>query len=362
VISLQLSGQHITSGKTDLNGVPCASLMADKVSCANDVHGKAPVHYAFCEVSEDGPESCPEPVATAHDSNDGEVEVITTRRLFVKSNAHKYPEMANTLVQAIDYSQRGEYTLLYEAADSAGNKAAAMIFHIFNKDTKPPQLSPAPPPGEGEMGELLHLPGTHWSAGTENTGGYDSTGLTRNFKLPSIRAFDAYDGDVAGTVTILVDGVAYDPAVGIDAGLEQQGQRAITATAHDYADCFGKDMQDNESQLTGTLTVGAGTSVVEWGGQVTVFQSPMIATTAPITVGHSGHDLAPPVIHLQQDGTTVTRSSPYGQAVTKEKFVSNLQALGHSEHRINQALSDIVKSEMHLAFVLGEGGSWKGAM
>ena len=199
MISLLLSESELEQGPTDLNGVPCVSSLANQVSCHDTVESEAPVHYAFCEVSEDGPESCPEPVASAHDHHDGDIEVITTRRLFVRSDPHKAMVISNELVTTIDYSQRGEYTLLYEASDRAGNKANAMIFHMFVRDTKPPQLSPGVHSDDllqTIMGHhnYVHVPGAETTVAPH--GGYANHHV---FKLPPIRAFDAYDGDVGDT-------------------------------------------------------------------------------------------------------------------------------------------------------------------
>ena len=161
-------------------------------------------------------------------------------------------------------------------------------------------------------------------------------------------------------MSILVGGQPYSPMDGID--VTYPGQLlGIKATARDFAGVFGLHMKDNYAELPGTLKVEqAGTVTLTWGGQVTVFHAPAETTMAPVTIDHSSHDHAPPVLSLFHAGKLVTRSSPYGQAVTKEKYIANLKADGHNDAEVAHALNAIIASEMHLAFKLGEAGKWTG--
>jgi hypothetical protein len=333
VISLSLAQSSLQSGPTDSNGIPCVSHMANKASCANLATKTVQTHYAFCEVSEDGPESCPEPMATAHDHHDGEIEVMVTRKLFVKSPPHGVATIANTPVSSVDYSQRGEYTLVYEAQDRAGNKADAMIFHMFVRDTKPPAMSA----------------GT--SAGAFST----------HFKLPTVHAIDKYDGNCDDTVSITVDGAPYNAAAGVD--VTHAGTKIIAAEAHDFAGVFGSQMKNNDAQLTGTLSSTGSAVTVTWGTSTTVYNkqpqpTPVPAPHAPAPMPVSHTLRAPPVLQLFDGGHMIQRGSAWGQAGTKEKYVKKLRTDGHSEDAISGVVQDIVAREMRIAMQHGEEHVW----
>jgi hypothetical protein len=180
-ISLSLSSSRLKSSMADDNGVPCGSWGADKVSCANLAHTKhVTTYYAFCDVGVDTVETCPEPEATGYDHHDGKIEVIKTVKLFIGSDRGAYPRIANSMVDAIDYSKRGEYTLIYDAQDRAGNAATTLFFHFFVVDHVPPEI-------------------TH----PQFTVPHDQ----RYYIIPSATATDNYDGNVDSTVsTVFTDG------------------------------------------------------------------------------------------------------------------------------------------------------------
>lgn len=256
--------------------------------------------------------------------------------------------MVNELVKLIDYSQRGEYTLVYSAQDRAGNKADAMIFHMFVRDTKPPVL-------------------THAAV-------IDKT-YSSHFKIPAISANDAYDGNVDDTLAIKVmapSGVssAYQKSVGID--ISTQGVYQIVATARDFASVFGKKAHSNMAELKGTVKVAAGTVTLSWGKQESIVfhasptPSPTSAPPGPTPSPRPSGVSAPPVLVLfDTDETTgqnklISRGSAYGVHGTKEAYVQHLAAEGHSSDDISDAIQQIVASEIMLAKTLGEWTKWTG--
>jgi hypothetical protein len=121
----------VKEGQVDANGIPCISHAADQKSCAELAHTPHQTHYAFCIVGKANSVTCPEPEVEAHDHHEGSIRVTKKVKLFVRSDPHKLPEVADVEVTALDYNQRGEYTLIYDAMDSSGNAADTVIFHMF---------------------------------------------------------------------------------------------------------------------------------------------------------------------------------------------------------------------------------------
>ena len=70
-----------------------------------------------CEVLESDAASCAEPKATAWDHHEQEVTVSKTTILYIASWPQEAPVEVFREVAAIDYDQRGEYILYYDAKD-----------------------------------------------------------------------------------------------------------------------------------------------------------------------------------------------------------------------------------------------------
>jgi hypothetical protein len=74
--------------------------------------------------------TCPEPTAQAFDHHQGQIDVIKTVHLLMRSDPGQMPKPVDEVLEDINYLLRGEYTLRYEAEDSSGNKAENVLFAI----------------------------------------------------------------------------------------------------------------------------------------------------------------------------------------------------------------------------------------
>ena len=135
-------GARLVQTTEDINGIPCDSWGADKRSCADmsRVHHKT--YYAMCEVGKDDATSCPEPEASGYDHHEGVIPVTKRVLLFVDGPKHGLPRFRRKILPKLDYNIRGEYTLVYDAHDSSGNKAQTLLFHMFFVDHTPPRMHP----------------------------------------------------------------------------------------------------------------------------------------------------------------------------------------------------------------------------
>ena len=263
VISLDLSSiQEVRSVGTDKHGAPCNSFAADADSCAGG--GGKKIFYKFCEVGKDTAETCELPTANAHDHHEGTLPVSQQVFLHVASNKHAGPHVVNKAAagNTVDYSQRGEYYINYNAADSSGNKANTIVFHVFMVDHTPPEIT---------------------------TPVVTPTGKDRFLVLP-IKATDNYDGDVTDVVKVKTTSPSGRSTVTSSLDKSEvkidtlaHGMWTIEATASDFASAFGKDYTDNVATKSGHVIVRDG-SVTEYkfGDQVTTYKpKPVINPLRP---------------------------------------------------------------------------------
>jgi hypothetical protein len=232
---------------TDINGVPCESYGADQDSCKKLLTVPHTSYYAFCEVIKDDATSCPEPTAQAADKQDGVLPVLKTVRLFVESAPKSEPRIVNHVMDSLSYTQRGEYTLSFDATDADGNDADTVIFHFFLVDHVPPSII-APAPLDLGPTAGLGLPGVE---------------RERLITIPSATPTDAYDGLVPETLELSVvnpEGEKHTYARSAKAVVDSSvyGRYELTYLAHDYAGVFGKHYKNNQAILKCSLDVAPG--------------------------------------------------------------------------------------------------------
>ena len=235
-IQLDLAGTHIVQTKADINGIPCDSWGADKASCAELQEVAHTVYYAFCEVGVDDATSCPEPQATGYDHHDGNVPVDKKVLLFVEAPKHGAPRFVRKQVPQLDYNVRGEYTLVYDAMDHAGNRAQTLIFHMFMKDRQAPRL----------------LPNSLWSMPFHPD-------AQRYYMLNAPHCHDKYDGDVVDTLEVRLSSPHetkhYRQSTAIAVDTRVMGSHHVRWTCHDFADVFGKNYRHNGEMMDGEIHV-----------------------------------------------------------------------------------------------------------
>ena len=213
----------------------------DKRSCADmsRVHHKT--YYAMCEVGKDDATSCPEPEASGYDHHEGVIPVTKRVLLFVDGPKHGLPRFRRKILPKLDYNIRGEYTLVYDAHDSSGNKAQTLLFHMFFVDHTPPRMHPN---GLWANTDVFN-PSTH-----------------RFYQLYPPHCIDTFDGDVSDTIEVTVSSpaatqhFATSEAVSIDTHM--YGLHGIKWRCHDFANVFGKQYQDNGIELDAQVIVRQG--------------------------------------------------------------------------------------------------------
>lgn len=329
MISLDMNGlSDIHSIHSDGKGTPCNSFAADTESChavhAGHRNGDK-VFYKFCKVGE---HNCELPVATAQDHHEGEIEVTTTTFLHVRSDKHAAtPKVVDAKVGAIDFDQRGEFYMNYDAMDSSGNAASTVTFHVFVVDTTPPAITITPPTEDGPI-------------------------------TVRARAMDAYDGDVSDTVRLKLTtphGATFhhDNAHGVaKLDVAQPGTWKLTATAHDFAGAFGRDYANNAAKVSGTITIGSDGRLASYdiGAQSRVF--PTHSTSAPHAIVAGGAPRShyiPPVLAISWGGHVVARGSPFGVHHTEAAYRAHLTQRGVAQSTIDDTVSQIVAREERLA-------------
>ena len=103
---------------------------------ANDI-----VKAIRCNVLTDNGTSCPLPKPQAYDHHEGVLDTVEeVRRLQLKSDPKEQVQAVNLNVSSIDYNQRGEYVISYDAVDSSGNMAETLHFAVIIQDIVPPVL------------------------------------------------------------------------------------------------------------------------------------------------------------------------------------------------------------------------------
>jgi hypothetical protein len=350
VISLNLGeSDFVHETKLDKNGVPCNSFAAHAASCETASDDAPKRFYKFCYVNKDTAQTCALPIANAHDHNEGEIEVVRKVFLHVKSDKHKGPVVVNNQQADLDYNQRGEYYLTYDAEDSSGNKATTIKFTVFMVDHEPPTIhSPSVTPETPKSGVFLVLP---------------------------ITASDTYDGEVTDVVKVQLthpDGqeetlsMISEDAVRVDT--TKHGKWSLKVTARDFASAFGKDYHDNEASLAGHVVITDGSiTEVKFGEQVTTYKPkpappvlPPLPELGPVTVAPHARHYVPPVLMLHLGGNVVARGSPFGVHRTEQKYRAHLQSKGLSQKLVDDHVAMIVAREERLAAKLGAKAVWHG--
>merc|ERR1719162_2613225 len=127
--SIALSGNDEITKEAD--GTAIASAKLPK-GCSNQIYAKK------CVLNADGCSSaalCPKPVAKAYDHHDGELKnddaTTAVRETIVKNvlaAANTFPPTKVDQVLPIEYCQRAEFLIEYEAEDDSGNAAERTYF------------------------------------------------------------------------------------------------------------------------------------------------------------------------------------------------------------------------------------------
>jgi len=375
IISMKLDGVNgdLHKGETDKNGIPCLSHGADKESCEALKDTPHQTHYAFCYVDDADVTNCPEPTVEAYDHHDGHLEVCAEGesrgclnkqvRLFVSNNPGEGPHILDNDVTCtsttdvnsphhadncgLDYKQRGEYTLIYDAQDHSGNKADTVIFHVFMRDVKAP---------------IIKTKKQLTKYNTELTKTY-----AEFFQVPEVEAHDNYDGDVSRTLTIKVTNPAggsrsYNYLEKIFIDTKVMGKYHMQVTAHDFAGAFGKSFKDNYSTKRGYVIVRESSLTVHYEDEQIQFIKEVTPTPAPDHFhiqDHHQHLSIPPILILKDaNGSVITRSSPFGSHSTETKYRTHLDHMGYSSTEIENHINEIVQREMKMAEMLGEDHAW----
>jgi hypothetical protein len=87
-----------------------------------------PQYATHCNVITDNAETCKEPIAAAFDHHEGYLSVSKTVKVWISSDPKSAPVHANQVVADVSYTQRGEYSLTYDATDSSGNQAETIAY------------------------------------------------------------------------------------------------------------------------------------------------------------------------------------------------------------------------------------------
>jgi hypothetical protein len=135
------NGHRLCHTDAEYQGVGHPGYPSNPNSCNdNDLGDQSRFQQTYakhCMVSEnaDGAQNCPgsectcpEPTAQAFDHHQGQIDVIKTVHLLMRSDPRQMPVPVDVTLADIDYTLRGEYTLRYEAEDSSGNKAENVLF------------------------------------------------------------------------------------------------------------------------------------------------------------------------------------------------------------------------------------------
>jgi len=329
--------------------------------------------------------NCPKPEVEAHDHHDGQLEVVEKIHLFVVNNPGEGPRIVDKDVTCghhgisdhecgIDYNQRGEYTLIYDAMDSSGNAADTVIFRIFLRDVDAPTIV-APPTA------------SNYKHGHGHYGDF--------FTLPRLTATDTYDGDVSWTLGYTlhspsqaclahsaeqdcgadatgciwhthscyggVQTYKYDEDILLDTHVT--GKYHLQITAHDMAAAFGKDFKNNYVTKQGYVIVRP-TSITTHYADTEIQFTPDTAVPTPAPKhmdieSHHHHLSVPPILILKDsDGSVITRSSPFGKHHSEHAYRQHLDRMGYSDTEISAHINSIVEREEQMATMLGENHQW----
>jgi len=382
VISMRLANNgQLNKGNTDANGVPCVSHGANQDSCKALEATPHQTHYAFCYVGTADGKNCPKPEVEAHDHHDGKINVQEQIHLFVSNNPGEGAKAIDKDVTCghpgidskkcgLDYSQRGEYTLIYDAMDSSGNKADTVIFRIFIRDVEAPNIIATKTKSHYKYGEFFEVPPLK---ATDKYDGDVSDSLTYTVHSPSEACLDhKTKADCAGTCVWASDvcyggtrTYAWDDEIEINTKV--LGKYHLQVNAHDHAGAFGKNFKDNYVTKQGYVIVRPASVTVHYSDYETQFVPEITATPAPkhLAIQEKHHHLSiPPILILKDaDGSVITRSSPFGQHLHPEQtpersYRTHLNEMGYSDKEISDHINSIVEREEKMAQMLGEDHQW----
>ena len=346
VISLNLA--NVRAATQDSKGIPCNSFGADQAFCAK--HKGDPttqkIFYKFCAVGQDDASTCELPQAAAHDHHEGKIPVTTTIKLYVRSDKHKGPVIANKVVSKIDWDQRGEYRIRYDAKDSSGNAANSVYFHLFMVDHVAPVITTPVIAPEKNKGRFVVLP---------------------------ITAKDNYDGDVTDMVKVkLTHPSGFSETVSslapetVRVDTHKHGTWTIDVKARDLASAFGLNYMDNVASTKGVVVVANGQiTQIKFGKEVTTYKpkphiQPLPMKPKPsVPKGPHVKHYTPPIVMLHFGGNLVARGSPFGAHHTEKNYRKHLRQAGVSQEVIDNQVAMIVAREERLAVKLGPKAVWK---
>jgi hypothetical protein len=195
--------------------------------------------------------SCPEPHVSAYDHHDGAIneKVSKVIKLFLKSDPGVKYTVKNTVVKSIDYKQRGEFVISYDAEDYSGNKAETIVFAMIMNDHRSPTITP------------MTIPTYEACQAVDSKDASINARATRKVQTNLAVSSDLYDGDVSAKLVIETkapkDSIwtthAYGSSISVDTS--QVGTHSVRYTGTDYASIFGAQNVDNSKTLTTTFTV-----------------------------------------------------------------------------------------------------------
>lgn len=263
----------------------------------------------------------------------------------IESPPHSGPKMVHKLVDHIDYTKRGEYRLIFDAADKSGNKADTVYFHFFIVDHDKPTIT-------------VPVQRTLAAFPVNN----------RYFNL-KFQASDSYDGDVSDTVAVTVT----DPskhtmlhkASTVNIDTHKAGKYNLFVTAHDFASAFGQNYKSNGVSRSGYVYIHKNRKVtVHFGVQEMNYtpkpEAPIVVPKPAYHKLEKHHTYVPPVIMLFDSDTNALlgRGSAFGADQTEDKYRVHLRTMGLSKEEEEMHVAEIVAREQRLAKLLGPAAQW----
>lgn len=254
--------------------------------------------------------------------------------------------MVHKLVDHIDYNKRGEYRLIFDAADHSGNKADTVYFHFFIVDHEKPTITvPA-------QKTLAAFP------------------VNNRFFNMKFQASDNYDGDVSDTLQITVTKpngqTKIHKAASLNIDTHKRGKYNLFVTAHDFASAFGKNYKSNGVARSGYVYIHKNRKVTVHFGPTELNYTPkaeVLKTVKPKPAYHKlakHHVYVPPVIMLFDTDTNALlgRGSAFGADQTETKYRTHLRSMGLSKEEEEMHVAEIVAREQRLAKLLGPAAKW----
>jgi hypothetical protein len=195
--------------------------------------------------------SCPEPHVSAYDHHDGAIDEKVNKvvKVFLKSDPGKAYEVANSDVASVDYSQRGEFVITYDAQDYSGNSAETIIFAMILTDKRAPVITP------------INIDDFQACEPLGQTAIEIEERATRHVNSNLALATDLYDGDVSSKMVIQTQipggstwtEHAFQASIPVNTHLV--GAHKIKYTSADYASIFGENNVDNTHTLEAVFNV-----------------------------------------------------------------------------------------------------------